>query len=74
MGNKKYFSFNSTQTKIINRFLKNLNKKKYTKSKFYLKQEIIQSSHDMRKFWYIMKALLPNKSTRAFPNYIHVDD
>ena len=39
--------------------------------KLYLKQEIINSSHDMRKFWCIMKTLLPNKPTRVLPNYIH---
>ena len=41
------------------------------KTKLYLKQEIINSIHDMRKFWYIMKTLLPNKPTRVLPNCIH---
>ena len=47
----------------------------YKKSKLYLKQEIINSSYDIRKFCCrpIMKTLLPNKSTRAFPNSIHVN-
>ena len=59
-------SFNSTQTKIIYRFFKNgteiekilfktyankLSKVKALSKKLYLKQEIVNSSHDMRKFW-----------------------
>ena len=27
----------------------------------------------MRKFWCIIKILLPNKPTQVLPNYIHVD-
>ena len=48
-----------------------LSKVKALSKKLYLKQEIINSSHDMRKFWCIMKTLLPNKLTRVLPNYIH---
>ena len=48
-----------------------LSKVKALSKKLYLKQEIINSSHDMRKFWCIMKTLLRNKPTRVFPNYIH---
>ena len=43
------------------------------KRKLYLKQEIINSSHNLRNFWCIMKASLSYKSSRSFPNYIHVD-
>ena len=87
MDNKWYFSFNSTQTKIIHIiFLKNgteiekilyktyankLSKVKALSKKLYLKQEIVNSSHDMRKFWCIIKTLLPHKLTRVLPNYIH---
>ena len=46
---------------LIKALLKNL----------YLKQEIINSSHDMRKFWCIMKTLFPNKPTLVLPDYIH---
>ena len=48
-----------------------LSKVKALSKKLYLKQEIINSSHDIRKFWCIMKTLLPHKPTRVLPNYIH---
>ena len=48
-----------------------LSKVKALSKKLYLKQEIINSSHDMHKFWCIIKTLLPNKPTRVLPNYIH---
>ena len=47
-----------------------LKSKPYQK-KLYLKQEISKSSHDMCKFWCIMKTLVPTKPTWVFPNYIH---
>ena len=46
-------------------------KVKALSKKLYLKQKIINSSHDMRKFRCIMKTLLPHKTTRVLPNYIH---
>ena len=48
-----------------------LSKVKALSKKLYLKQEIVNSSDDMRKFWCIMKTLLPHKPTRVLPNYIH---
>ena len=48
-----------------------MSKVKALSKKLYLKQEIVNSSHDMRKFWCIMKTLLPHKPTRVLPNYIH---
>ena len=48
-----------------------LSKLKALSKKLYLKQEIINSSHDMGKFWCITKNLLPNKPTWVLPNYIH---
>ena len=48
-----------------------LSKVKALSKNLYLKQEIIDSSHDMRKFWCIMKTLLPNKPTWVLPNYKH---
>ena len=48
-----------------------LSKVKALSKKLYLKQEIVNSSHDMRKFWCIMKTLLPHKQTRVLPKYIH---
>ena len=63
MDNKRYFSFNSTQTKIIYKFFldgteiekilyktyaNKLSKVKALSKKLYLKQEIVNSSHDMR--------------------------
>ena len=86
MDNKRYFNFNSTQTKIIYKFFKNgtelekilykiyankLSKVKALSKKLYLKQEIVNFSHDMRKFWCIMKTLLPHKPTRFLPKYIY---
>ena len=48
-----------------------LTKVKALSKKVYLKQEIVNSSHDMRKFWCIIKTLLPHKPTRVLSNYIH---
>ena len=48
-----------------------LTKVKALSKQLYLKQKIVNSSHDMRKFWCIMKTLLPHKPTRVLPNYIH---
>ena len=48
-----------------------MSKVKALSKKLYLKQEITNSSHDIRKFWCIMKTLLPHKPTRVLPNYIH---
>ena len=48
-----------------------LSKVKGLSKKLYLKQEIVNSSHDMRKFWCIMKTLVSNKPIRVLPNYIH---
>ena len=89
MDNKRYFSFNSTQTKILYNFFLNgtkiekilwksyankLSKIKALSKKLYLKQEVVNSSHDMRKFWCIMKTSLSHKPTRVLPNYIHEED
>ena len=86
MDNKRYFSFNSTQTKIIYKFFlhgteiekilyktyaNKLSKVKALSKKLYLKQEIVNSSHNTRKFCCIMKILLLNKPTRVLSNYIH---
>ena len=46
-------------------------KSKPLSKKLYLNQEIINSSHDIRKFWCITKTFLLNKPTRVLPNYIH---
>ena len=64
MDNKRYFSFNLTKTKIINFFkngteIEKILYKIYANnlskviaiSKKHLKEEIINSSHDIRKFW-----------------------
>ena len=51
-----------------------LSKVKALSKKLYLKQEIVNSSHDMHKFWCIMKTLFPQKPTRVLPNYIHEED
>ena len=48
-----------------------LSKIKALSKKLYLKQEIFNFSHDMCKFWCIMKTLLPHKPTRVLPKYIH---
>ena len=48
-----------------------MSKVKALSKKLYLKQEIVNSSHDMRKFWCVMKTLLPHKPTRVLPKYIH---
>ena len=52
-------------------FANKLTRVKALLKKLYLKQEIVNSSHDMRKFWCIMKTLLPNKPTWVLPKYIH---
>ena len=49
----------------------NCPKVKALSKKLYLKQEIVNSSHDMRKFWCIMKTLLPHKPSQVLPNYVH---
>ena len=48
-----------------------LTKVKALSKKLYLKKEIVNSSHDMRKFCCIMKTLLPHKPTWVLSNYIH---
>ena len=48
-----------------------MSKVKVLSKKLYLKQEIVNSSHDMQNFWCIMKTLLPNKPTQVLPNYIY---
>ena len=88
MDNKRYFSFNLTKTKIMYQFFKNgaeikkilykiyankLSKVIALSKKLYLKQEIINSSHDMCKFWCTMKTLFHNKPTWVLFYYIHVD-
>ena len=49
----------------------NKSKVKALSKKLYLKQEIVNSSHDMRKFCCIIKSLLPHKPTWVLPKYIH---
>ena len=44
------------------------------KALFKTRDYQLNSSHNIRNFWCIMKASLSNKSSRGFPNYIHVDD
>ena len=52
-------------------YVNKLSKVKALSKKLHLKKEIINSSHDMRKFWCFMKTLLPHKPTRILPNFIH---
>ena len=72
---KLYINFfkNDTEIKKIlyKTYANKLSKVKALSKKLYLKQEIINCSHDMRKFWCIMKTLLPNKPTWVLLNYIH---
>ena len=51
-----------------------MSKVKALSKKLYLKQKIVNSSHDMHKFWCIMKTLLPQKPTRVLSNYINEED
>ena len=51
-----------------------MSKVKALSKKLYLKQEIVNSSHNMRKFWCIMKTLLPHKRTRVFPKYEYIHE
>ena len=72
---KLYINFFKNTTEIekilYKPYANKLTKVKALSKKLYLKQEIVNSSHDMRKFWCIMKTLLPHKPTRVLPNYIH---
>ena len=56
------------------KYIYKLSKVKVLSKKLYLKQEIINSSYNMHKFWCIMKTVLPNKPTQVLPNYIHEED
>ena len=72
---KLYINFFLNVTEIekilYKTYANKLSKVKTLSKKLYLEQEIINSSHDMRKFWCIMKTSLSNKPTRVLPNYIH---
>ena len=41
--------------------------------KLFLQQEIVNSRHDMRKFWGIMKTLLPNNQELNSPDFVNVE-
>ena len=75
---KLYINCFKNGTKIEKIFYKTyankLSKVKALSKKLYLKQEIINSNHDMRTFRCIMKILLSNKPTPVLPNYIHEED
>ena len=67
---KLYINFLKNGTEIekilYKTYANKLSKVKALTKKLYLKQEVINYSHNMRKFWCIMKTLLPNKPTRVF--------
>ena len=50
-----------------------LTKVKRLSKKLFLQQEIVNSRHDMRKFWRIMKTLLPNNQKLNSPDFVNVE-
>ena len=50
-----------------------LTKAKRLSKKLFLQQEIVNSRHDMRKFWGIMKTLLPNNQELNSPDFVSVE-
>ena len=64
----------SDAQKILYKIYSNkLTKIKTFAKKLYLQTEIVNSSQDMRKFWGIMKTLLPNKPLANSPDMINVN-
>ena len=49
-----------------------MTKVKRLSKKLFLQQEIVNSRHDMRKFWGIMKTLLPNNQELNSPDFVNV--
>ena len=70
----KFYKTGTEAQKLFYKIYANkLTKIKRLSKKLYLQQEIIKSRHDMRKFWGIMKTLLPNNHNSSQPVSLSFD-